>query len=215
MVFDAASFSKDLKIARYAYQYGGAIDHALIDEYLNYLKETDLAAYQSDIAKLAFWINVYNGLTNYAIIKFGIKESMKEQADFFKRPIATIGTLEFSLDDIEHGLLRRNARAHIEKNNPKLRLMVDSIDYRIHFALNCGAASCPAIAFYTEENLEEELTRAETSFASQEFIVNHQEKTISCSSLFEWYKEDFENRFLSDSRYAEYEVTLRSYNWHI
>ncbi|WP_299769515.1 DUF547 domain-containing protein [uncultured Dokdonia sp.] len=215
MVFDAKSFSKDLKIARYAYQYGDVIRHTLIEEYLNSLKEIDLTVYQNDTAKLAFWLNVYNGLTNYAIIKFEIKESMKEQVDFFKRPLVFIGTLEFSLDDIEHGLLRRNARAHIEKKDPKLRLMVDAIDYRIHFALNCGATSCPAIAFYTEKHLEEELTQAEISFVSQEFIVNHEEKIISCSSLFEWYRDDFENRFLNDSRYDEYEVILKEYNWKI
>jgi len=129
--------------------------------------------------------------------------------------VVAIGVLEFSLDDIEHGLLRRNARNHIKESDPKLKFMITKIDHRIHFALNCGAASCPAIAFYTEENLEEELSLAETSFVSQEFIVNHQEKTISCSSLFEWYRDDFENRFLDDPRYEGYEITLTSYDWNI
>ena len=62
--------------------------------------------------------------------------------------------MSFSLDDIEHGILRRNARNHIEVGDSKLTHMVDKVDYRIHFALNCGAQSCPAIAFYTIASLE-------------------------------------------------------------
>lgn len=215
MNFDSRSFSKDLKIARYAYQYGDFVNHALIEKYLMNLQKVDLNLYANDTEKLAFWINVYNGMTNYAIIKFEIKTSMKEQIDFFKRPLFTIGELAFSLDDIEHGLLRRNARNHITLGDPKLAFMIREIDYRIHFALNCGAQSCPAIAFYTEEKLEEELVAAEASYVSQEFIVNHQEKTISCSSLFEWYKPDFGNLFLSDSIYSDYTIFLKEYDWNI
>lgn len=215
MTFDSKSFSKDLKIARYAYQYGDIVNHELIEEHLINLQKVDLKLYTNDTEKLAFWINVYNGMTNYAIIKFEIKVSMKEQIDFFKKPLFTIDELAFSLDDIEHGLLRRNARNHIALGDPKLAFMIPEIDYRIHFALNCGAQSCPAIAFYTEEKLEEELATAETSFVSQEFIVNHQEKTISCSSLFEWYKPDFGNRFLNDPLYSDYKVFLKEYDWSI
>ncbi len=215
MGFDATLFSRDLKIARYAYQYGDTVNEVLIKDYLKHLKSVDLTRQINDAAKLAFWINVYNGMTNYGIIKLGIKESMKEQVDFFKRPLCMIGELEFSLDDIEHGILRRNARKHISNNDPKLGLMVDKVDYRIHFVLNCGATSCPAIAYYTAVGLEEELTQAETSFVSQEFIVNHDEKTIQCSALFEWYKEDFGNRYLNDTKYQGYSVLLTPYNWHI
>lgn len=215
MIFDSRSFSKDLKIARYAYQYGDTVNHTLIDEYLIDLQKVNLKEYVTDTDKLAFWLNVYNGMTNYAIIKFEIKASMKEETDFFKRPLFTIDKLAFSLDDIEHGLLRRNARSHLSSDDLKLEYMVNAIDYRIHFALNCGAQSCPAIAFYTEEKLEEELVTAETSFVSQEFIVNDQEKIITCSSLFEWYKNDFENQFLNDSRYSDYTVFLKEYDWSI
>lgn len=215
MGFDATLFSRDLKIERYAYQYGDTVNMILIEDYLKHLKAVNLTQQINDAAKLAFWINVYNGMTNYGIIKLGIKESMKEQADFFKKPLCMIGELEFSLDDIEHGILRRNARKHISNNNPKLGLMVDKVDYRIHFVLNCGATSCPAIAYYTEVGLEEELTQAETSFVSQEFIVNHEEKTIQCSALFEWYKEDFGNRYLNDPNYHDYRVFLNEYDWNI
>ncbi|MEP0266842.1 DUF547 domain-containing protein [Dokdonia sp.] len=215
MTFDSRSFSKDLKIARYAHQYGDVVHQELIKKHLAQLKEVDLTTLVSDVEKMTFWINVYNGMTNYAIIQYEIKQSMKEDPHFFKHPLFKIGTISFSLDDIEHGILRRNARNHIETGNSKLTYMVDKIDYRIHFALNCGAQSCPAIAFYTEENLEEELAIAKASFISQEFIINNENQTISCSSLFEWYKEDFGDLFLQDPKYNDYAVTLKEYDWRI
>jgi len=198
MAFNSAAFSKDLKIARYDYQYGSVVNQELIDNHLKLLKEVDLSLLIDDLDKIAFWINVYNGMTNYAIIRYAIKKSMKEDTLFFKHLLFEIGKLSFSLDDIEHGILRRNARNHIKNTDPKLNFIVDKIDYRIHFALNCGAQSCPAIAFYTKASLEKELIMAESSFVSQEFIVDTIHKTISCSSLFEWYREDFGYRFLNN-----------------
>jgi hypothetical protein len=215
MVFDAKSFSKDLKIARYAYQYGDVVNHVLIKEYLRQLEKVSLTKLVSDTAKNAFWINVYNGMTNYAIIKHEIKGSMKEDAHFFKRSLFKIDAMSFSLDDIEHGILRRNARHHLEAGDSKLEYMVNRLDYRIHFALNCGAQSCPAIAFYDEVSLEEELNLAETSFVSQEFSVVTSERMLQCSALFEWYREDFGNLFLNDPLYQDYKVTLTAYDWGI
>jgi hypothetical protein len=93
--------------------------------------------------------------------------------------------------------------------------MVNRLDYRIHFALNCGAQSCPAIAFYDEVSLEEELHLAEISFTSQEFNVVTSERMLVCSALFEWYREDFGNQFLNDPLYQDYKVTLTAYDWRI
>ena len=41
------------------------------------------------------------------------------------------------------------------------------MDYRIHFALNCGAKSCPAISFYSAKTLDQQLTTAENNFIEQ------------------------------------------------
>lgn len=213
--FDSESFSKEAKIARYAYKYDGITTYESMVIHLKLLEIFDLGTLQDDRQKLAFWINVYNGMTNYAIIKWGIKVSMKENPTFFKNPLFKIGDYEFSLDDIEHGILRRNARKHLEKNDPKLQYMVGILDYRIHFALNCGAVSCPAIAFYTLARLEEQLEQATQSFVTQEFHVHHENKTIHCSSLFEWYKMDFENQFLNNPRYKGYSVLLKEYDWSV
>ena len=39
-------------------------------------------------------------------------------------------------------------------------MAVDVIDFRIHFALNCGAKSCPPIAFYSYDKINDQLDLA-------------------------------------------------------
>lgn len=45
---------------------------------------------------------------------------------------------------------------------------VKDMDKRIHFALNCGAKSCPPIKVYTPDTLEEGLQSAATAFCEGE-----------------------------------------------
>ena len=42
--------------------------------------------------------------------------------------------------------------------------LVLDLDPRIHFALNCGAKSCPPIRVYSPPNLDSQLNRAAASF---------------------------------------------------
>ena len=51
-----------------------------------------------------------------------------------------------------------------------------TLDPRIHFALNCGAKSCPPIRVYSTPNLDSQLNRASASFlcadqGSIEYII--------------------------------------------
>ena len=61
-----------------------------------------------------------------------------------------VGGLLFTLDEIEHGILRCN-KGHPKDENPMFEdearksLSLSFLDPRIHFALNCGATSCPPI----------------------------------------------------------------------
>lgn len=211
----SSQFSKDLKIQKFNYQFGESVDQALIFEYLSKLESFDLDLLITDKQKLAFWINIYNGLTNYLIIKLRIQKSMKEVDDIFKQKILNVGGFFFSLDEIEHGLLRRDKKLVLEGAPEKQKYMVAQLDYRIHFALNCGASSCPMIAYYTAENIDEELQSAESSFADSEFKIDEMTKTITCSSLYKWYREDFLAVYLDDKRYAGFEFIFKEYNWSI
>src|SRR5688572_13380477 len=60
--------------------------------------------------RLAFWINVYNALVVHGIVALGVRGSVLRSWNFFGRARYRIGGRDFSLDDIEHGLLRGNQR---------------------------------------------------------------------------------------------------------
>jgi hypothetical protein len=68
---------------------------------------------------------------------------------------------------------------------------VSKIDYRIHFALNCGAKSCPPIAFYTADNIEQQLETATLSFLDNETDYLEEKKEVHISRLFLWFLSDF------------------------
>ena len=77
-----------------------------------------------------------------------------------------IGGHNLTLDEIEHGILRGN-KPHPSNHqgppifgdpaDPRIRLAVTNFDPRIHFALNCGALSCPPIRIYTAEKLDKQV----------------------------------------------------------
>jgi hypothetical protein len=64
-------------------------------------------------------------------------------------------------------------------------------DPRIHFALNCGARSCPQIAIYSSTNLEKALNMATTSYCNAEVDILLENAEVRLSKLFLWYKNDF------------------------
>lgn len=208
-------FSKQLKIAKLDYVYNATVTVKTFNHFLEAFQRVNLKSLITDHEKKVFWINVYNGSTNYFIIKQGLKNNMKEHPRFFKDLYINIGGIDFSLDDIEHGLLRKNARLHLPDNDKKLQYQVNNLDYRIHFALNCGAISCPAIANYSLKAIEEELKMAESIFAEHEFFVNQDEKTIECSEIFIWYQDDFKESYLNNLAYENYTIIKKPYNWQL
>ena len=83
---------------------------------------------------------------------------------FFWNTSYIISGYVFTLDDIENGVLRGNRKgpAHIfrqfsSKSDPRLRFALPKPEPLIHFALVCGAKSCPPIKCYTEAKVKEEL----------------------------------------------------------
>lgn len=66
-----------------------------------------------------------------------------------------IGAEIFTLDDIEHGILRSNSNMNMQLGDSRMKFIMDKpLDPRIHFTLNCGAKSCPPILVYTPELLD-------------------------------------------------------------
>ena len=44
-----------------------------------------------------------------------------------------------------------SGRAEFEASDPRVSVSLTVLDCRVHFALNCGARSCPPIRLYTAD----------------------------------------------------------------
>lgn len=220
-MFKHEQFSRDLKLQKSLYKEGKTVAESLLEQYIKDLAKVDLSSYQTDAEKKAFWINVYNAVTNYWVIKKKIKKSITERPLLVICAKVEIGGYRFSLDDIEHGVLRKNRHSlyklwkQFGKKDPRQAFVVEKLDARVHFGLNCGAKSCPAIAFYSPKLIAQQLTIAEESFAEQEFLVDHQNKVINCSRIYWMYKKDFENSYINDPKYKGYKIRYRKYDFSI
>ena len=176
-------FSQDFLLAIKTEQ-----DHLPYLDTLSKINITDLKEnLMTKEQKLSFWINCYNACVQSEILKD--PKALENQNQFFKHPSIDIGGNILSLDDIESGILRRKK---VKGNQQFIKTFrVEQLDSRIHFTLNCGATSCPPIAYYSPENIEEELKLAEESFLTQTSIFNKAENTLEISQLFEWFEDDF------------------------
>lgn len=149
-----------------------------------------------DQEKKSFWINCYNAFFLHLRRDQGIGKPA-----IYRNQLCHVAGQVFSLDEIEHGILRRY-RAKLGLGFlPNLfapgrirELAVKKIDFRIHFALNCGAQSCPPIAFYTSDLIEQQLELGTQSFLENETTYDEAENQLYFSRLGLWYLGDFGGR---------------------
>lgn len=150
----------------------------------------------NDTYKKAFWINMYNAYTQIILSKS--PDKYKNRSAFFGDRQIGIAGRKLSLDDIEHGILRHSkikwSLGHLNKLFPssfEKKQRVDAVDYRIHFSLNCGAKSCPPIAFYKPEDLGRQLDMATKVYLQGEAEYNKKDKTIGLPAIMGWFRGDF------------------------
>lgn len=163
----------------------------IFDSYLDTLSRIDLDSLQVELdtreEKLTFWINTYNALVQ---TKAKSDSSAFENRDrFFKKQNLIIGGENLSLDNIEHDILRFEQSKNLNEFNSAFGLT--KLDNRIHFALNCGAAACPPIAFYSSENIDEQLNLAEEVFVESSSKFDVATGELEVSKLLDWYRDDF------------------------
>jgi glutaredoxin len=146
----------------------------------------------------AFFVNLYNLIVLHTMVKVGAPTNSISRLKYFDMIGYNVGNHVFSMSDVEHGILRENSAApfHFSKqfspSDDRLPLLVTK-DPRIHFALNCGARSCPPIKSFTAEGIEEELMIVTEAFLEQEdhCRVDLEKKMLCLSKIFDWYKIDF------------------------
>jgi hypothetical protein len=171
----------------------GNVDYSVLERegevqrYVDGLKDADTENMKGN-ARLAFWINAYNMLTIYGILRelkrdesFAQKgnKSYVKRFNFFYRTKNEVGGRKISLYKMENQILRK-----------------EFAEPRIHFALNCGSASCPLLkdGLYSDENLDAELEAATTLFVRSPSgtRLDREKDVLHLSSIFKWYSKDFE-----------------------
>jgi hypothetical protein len=173
----------------------GRVDYACfqahetdLDRYLLALARTDPSAL-SESGQVALWINAYNAYTIKLVLsRYPDLESIRDIPRRWKLRRWTIGGERYSLDDIEHEILRE------QFDEP-----------RIHFAIVCASLSCPdlAPAAYTANRLDEQLDLAARRFLASpdkgfrlESVPGEgaRRAEVRLSSIFKWFHEDFERQ---------------------
>jgi Protein of unknown function, DUF547 len=101
---------------------------------------------------------------------------------------------------IEHGVLRGNRRPPwrprrlLRRSDPRLAAASARPDPRIHFALNCGARSCPPVRVYEPGALDEQLTEATRAYLAAETTVEPDARRVILPRLMRLYRADFGDR---------------------
>lgn len=162
------------------------------------LKHLNVQEYD-EVERKAFFINLYNCQMMDALAsQQNLPQSPLKVEGMWSKFAYNVGGQLYTLDEIEHGILRCN-KGHPSKNgpiftspdDPRIKVALETLDPRIHFALNCGAKSCPPIRIYKPENLDRQLNMAAASFCNQDIEVLADKKTVQLSKLLLWYKSDF------------------------
>jgi hypothetical protein len=186
-------------------------------------KQQLIAGLDNDLAKKTFWLNMYNGW-----FQLLASRKRKKGVDIFTAKVIPIAGNLFSLDEMEHGILRKDYARFDDKHKyphfpVKLvkQLAVTEPDYRIHFALNCGAKSCPPIAMYQYGELDRQLDIATRSFLSNNTGINDTAKAIHLPQIINWFMNDFGGKTgiyemikqVLKKDVEGYEIIFSDFNW--
>ena len=185
-----------------------------LDAYLNYLNKTSPFKSWSINKQKAFWINAYNAYTIKIILDNyptkSITKIKNKGKTAWKIPFAKVGGKTYTLDHIEHKILRENL-----------------FDPRIHVGVNCASGSCPKLhnIAFTEENINDELEKLMKSFINDPKRNKIGKKDmIHISEIFNWFKVDFTkkgtvidyiNKYANQKVSSEAKIHYLPYDWNL
>ena len=150
------------------------------------LASFDTKSLKSREERLAFWINSYNALSIYGVIR-KLKSDPKfiekgignwfRRVRFFALQKFNVGGKTYTLRAIEN-LIRKEFQ-----------------DPRIHFALNCSTLGCPVLkdGLYSADNIENELEEAARLYIRSQrgSRIDKNKNELHLSLIFKWYRNDF------------------------
>ncbi len=179
---------------------GAPGDCAELDSLTGQLRRVDPRQIEGDAARIAFWANLYNALILHRLCLKPVKGNLLRHLGLFGRTAYDVGGLPYTLNLIEHGLLRRNRRPPYNPRRPmrasdsRLAAAPEQRDPRIHFALNCGARSCPPIRHYEPDQLDAQLELATRAYLESETEVDPEQGRVTLPRLMRLYRGDFGDR---------------------
>ncbi|MEG4498332.1 DUF547 domain-containing protein [Microcoleus sp. F10-C6] len=156
--------------------------------WLESLADVDLADCSDADGRLALWLNAYNAIAISQVLEVYPIASIRPKVlgipnwlsflDFFTRSNSIIGGKKYSLNQIEHAILRP-----------------EFAEPRIHFALVCASVGCPLLrrGAYFPESVRTQLEADASRFIHNPDKVRYdaEKKTLYLSKIFKWYEEDF------------------------
>ena len=148
-------------------------------------------------SQMAFWINVFNAAVLRDASELRRTASVREVEAFFERSRLTIGAHGYSLDDIQHGLLRGNvakqgrSRPPMASGDPRLEYVPILFDERAHFALHSACRSSPPLRVFDGGKLDRELEAATADYVRHNVQVQSDGAVIVLPRLFRWFAADF------------------------
>ena len=184
-----------------------------LQKYIHFLNQTSPEQSWSVNKEKAFWINAYNANTILLILQeYPVKSIMDIKIKgntAWKNPFVTIGGKTYTLDYIEHEILRKKFT-----------------DPRIHVGVNCASISCPKLlnVDFTEDNIDNELEQLMTEFINHNSRNKISENKVQISSIFNWFKEDFTkngsiinylNNYSTIKINKKAEISYLKYDWSL
>ncbi len=198
----------------------------ILETYKNLDLDTLAFYIDSEDEKKAFWINTYNAFVQDILKKD--KSLFDDRGAFFSAKQIDIAGIKMSFDDIEHGIIRSSRwklslgyiRDPFVPNFIKM-LRTKRPDGRVHFALNCGAASCPPIAVFYANKIHAELDKISQQYLKSTTKIDGNK--IIISPLMSWFRADFggkkgvKNNFLEKygivDNTKKKELVFGDYDW--
>ena len=174
---------RDDGVALVAYDDFSDEDRQVLDDYVASLEDTKVTELNRGEQR-AFWTNMYNAVTVKVILDHDPIDSIREidiASDVlsngpWKAKLVEVEGQELTLDDIEHRILRPIWQ-----------------DPRTHYAINCGAISCPNLheRAFTAANMEVTLDKLAKGYVNDPRGLEVIDGEVHASKIFEWFQVDF------------------------
>ena len=174
--------------------------------------DSDPSAFTRPGQTLAYYINAYNSLAMYNVLRSGIPPELESiKFRFFYRDRLLLGGRRISLYTVENRSVRPLG------------------DPRVHFALNCMVRGCPRLPRepFEAERLEEQLDAAARLFFSEARHVElHPDRnTVRFSKILDFYTADFlakapsliayANLYRGEKIPSDWKVEFLPYDWTV